>query len=124
MPGIRDNAAVAIASLTQLLQRRPQQYQAHLLLAGFHDARIGMTSGGDAEGGGEIEILAAFDVPDVVALSAFPDDGPGAIRFREQDVARFVGLQLAQDLLCFRGHQWLNSGGNLMGEGRCATRKE
>ena len=68
------------------------------LLAGAHDAGIRVSGGGNAKGGGEIEILAAVRVPDMHAFRAFPDDRPGAVGVDECDVARFVIAKLVEDV--------------------------
>ena len=47
----------------------------------------GLGTGGDAERGGQVQILFPFRIPHVNAARAVPDDRPRAVRLRENDVA-------------------------------------
>ena len=72
---------------------RVQQF-GHLALARGDDPGVGMAGGGDREGSGEVEIVAAVSVPDAHAFGPFPDDRPTAVRLDERDVARLVAAQI------------------------------
>ena len=71
--------------------------RAHLALARANDGGIGMASGSDAERSGEIEVLAPVRVPNFRAARALPDDGPGLIRFDEEQIAAFPAAELLED---------------------------
>lgn len=73
------------------------QEPGHLPLGCLDDARIGMTGGGDPKGRGQVEIRFPVGIPDVHALGALPDDGPGKVRFDERHVARFEGAEQFED---------------------------
>ena len=71
---------------------RVQQFS-HLRLSGFDDVGIRVAGGGDAERGGEIQILFPVRIPDIHALRALPDNRPRAVGVNEGDVARFMIAQ-------------------------------
>ena len=77
---------------------RVQQFR-HLFLPGFDDVWIRVAGGGDAERGGQIQILFPVGIPDVNALRAFPDNRPRAVRFDESDISRF---EITKQLQIFR----------------------
>ena len=79
---------------------RVQKFR-HLFLSGADDGLVRVTGGGDAERGGEIQILFTFRIPDVNAAGAFPDNRPRAVGFGEQHVARFVGAERGDGFLGF-----------------------
>jgi hypothetical protein len=62
----------------------------HLAACGGDHGRVGVAGGGDAEGGGEVEIATALGIPHPASAGAFPDDGPRPVGSDERDVARFV----------------------------------
>ena len=75
------------------------QERGHLPLSGADDARVRMSGCGDAKGSGEVQIWAAFDVPNRDALGPCPYDGPGAVRRHEGDVARLMRTEQVEGLL-------------------------
>ena len=77
------------------------QERAHLLLPGAHDMRVRMAGRRHAECCRQVEILASFHIPDEHAARPVPDDGPGAVRFHESHVARFVSAQEVEGGLSF-----------------------
>ena len=74
------------------------QKPGHLFLPGRDDARVCVTGGGDAKRGGQIEIFFPVSVPNENVFGAVPNDGPGAVRLHEHNVARFVITQQVKNL--------------------------
>lgn len=58
---------------------------------GFDDGGVVVAEAGDAEGAGEVEEAIVVGVPDVDALTAFPEDGE--VVTEEGDVLGFVGAE-------------------------------
>ena len=85
------------------------QQRRHLSLAGTDHSRVRMPRRRHAERSGEVEILAAFRVPDVHAARTCPDDGPGAVRLHEGHVARLMGAEQGERFLGVQSvfHPWL-----------------
>ena len=77
------------------------QKPGHLGLPGLDDAQVGMTGGGNAKRGGQIEIFFPVRVPDVNVPGAVPNDGPGAVRLHKHNVARLVITQPVKNLTVF-----------------------
>ena len=89
---------------------RVQEFR-HLFLPGFDNVGIGVTGGGNAKRGGQVQIFFPFRIPDVNALRTLPDNRPRAVPFGEQHVTRFVIAQQPDGFLGFHflttdGHGW------------------